>query len=166
MTSNMTGPNKIAESVMELVTLAFVMKAYVCPRAVVGTIAEMTPLVTVGTTDVVESPLTKVTNDPLGRLPATLKVNGIPSAVGVPCVAVKAGKAFTGKAALVLGQDLINEAARVYTEFKPSAVPYGLAAATSPMLNRCNEVCKASTMTMERATARYVLEVMRGAAPI
>ena len=68
---------------------------------------------TVGVTLVVLNPLTKVTKNPAGNVAAVVKVNGIPSDVGSPWVAVKPGKAFTGSAGLEAGQEVMNDAARV-----------------------------------------------------
>ncbi len=48
-----------------------------------------------------------------GRAPLTLKVKGMPSAAGMPWVAVRVGKAMTGRGALVLGQAVMKAAARV-----------------------------------------------------
>ena len=67
----------------------------------------------VGVTEVMSSPLTNVTKNVPGSEPAALKVNGIPGAAGMPWVAVRVGNAMTGRAALVLGQEVMNAAARV-----------------------------------------------------
>ena len=75
--------------------------------------AAIMPPCTVGTTDVVLRPLTKVTKKVVGSAPFTLKVKVMPSAAGMPWVAVSVGKAMTGSAALVLGQDVMKAAARV-----------------------------------------------------
>ena len=74
--------------------------------------AIMSPCI-VGVTDVVSRPLTKTTKKVVGSVPLTLKVKVMPAAAGIPCVAVKVGKAMTGNAALVVGQDLMKAAARV-----------------------------------------------------
>lgn len=81
--------------------------------AVAGITASIMPPAIIGTTDVVLRPLTKTTKKVAGSVPLTLKVKVIPSAAGMPWVAVRAGKAMTGSAALVLGQDLMKAAARV-----------------------------------------------------
>lgn len=73
-------------------------------------------------------------------MPLALKVNGIPAAAGVPCVAVRVGKALTGSGGLLAGHDLMKAAAIVNTGFKPRGVPYGFAAAISPRLKRCTAV--------------------------
>ena len=113
MTSTMAGPYKILASVMVVLVAALERKTYVWPMAVAGMTAEITPPFTVGTTDVVSRPLTKTTKNVAGSAPLTLKVNVMPSAAGMPWVAVRVGNAMTGRGTFVLGQDLIKAAARV-----------------------------------------------------
>jgi len=89
---------------------------------------------------VVSRPLQKVTKKVDGNVPLAVKVNGMPSAAGMPCVAVRVGKALTGSGGLLDGHDLMKAAASVYTGFKPRGVPYGFAGAISPRLKRCTAV--------------------------
>lgn len=84
---------------------------------------------------------------------------------GMPWVAVKVGKAMSGSIGLEAGQDTMNAEARVYTSFKPSAVPNGFAGATSPKLKRWMEVCRLSVTRIEPATPRYALLVIKPAPP-
>ena len=109
----MAGPYRMLASVMVMLVAALAMKTYVWPMAVAGMTAEIMPPCIVGTTEVVLRPLTKTTKKDAGSVPLTLKVKGMPSAAGMPWVAVRVGKAMTGRAGLVLGQDLMKAAARV-----------------------------------------------------
>jgi len=136
------------------VTLVLVTNAYDCPIAVLGTIVVIILPFAVAATLVVSSPLTNVMKNDDGSDPVTENVNGMPSAVGCPCVAVRLGNALTGSAALVEGQDLMKAAARVKTGLRPSAVPYGEAGPIWPRLKRCRAVCRDSVTRMEPATPR------------
>ena len=113
MTSTIAGPYRTSESIIALVTFVLVMNAYDWPWAVAGTTAVMIPLAVEGTTLVVSNPLTKVTKKSPSKAPSTLNAKVMPSDVGSPCLVVRAGKALTGKAALVEGQDLIKGAAKL-----------------------------------------------------
>ena len=148
------GPYSTIESMTVAFVATFVMKTYDCPIAVAGMTAEIMPLAKVPGTLVMSRPLTKVTKKDDGRLPLTEKVKVMPGAAGMPWVGVRVGNAFTGRATLVLGQDLMNAAAMVYTSLRPSAVPYGLAGAIWPRLKRCTDWCKLSVMRMAPATPR------------
>ena len=107
------GPYKIIGSVMVPLVADFEMKTYVWPIDVAGISAAIIPPFSVDATDVVAKPLTKTTKKEAGSVPLTLKVKVIPAAAGMPCVAVRVGKALTGNGALVLGQDVMKAAARV-----------------------------------------------------
>lgn len=113
VTSTIAGPYKILLSARDAFVDIFVIKTYVWPIAVAGITAVIIPPAIVGTTDVVLRPLQNVTKNVDGSVPLTLKVKAMPSAAGIPWVAVRVGKAMTGRAALVLGQDLMKAAARV-----------------------------------------------------
>lgn len=82
----------------------------------------ISPLRVAGTL-VVSRPLQKVMKKVEGSEPLAMKVNGIPSAAGMPCVAVSVSNALTGRGGLLDGHDSMNAAASVYTGFRPRAVP-------------------------------------------
>ena len=128
-------------------------------------VAKMVAPTALGDTAIVSSPLTNTTKKVLGRDPSTENSNDMPGAAGLPWTAVKAGKGLSGKGAFVAGHDLIKAAASVKTAFNPSAVPYGLAAATSPRTARCRLVWMASVTRMEAATPRFAGSVMTPAPP-
>lgn len=136
VTSIAVGPKSTMESRTVVFVDVLVMKTYVCPIAVSGIVAEIMPLSMVPGTDVTSKPLTKVTKKLAGKDPLTLNVKGMPTEAGIPWVAVSVGNALTGRVGLELGHDLMKAAAIVYTSFRPRAVPYGLAGAISPRLNR------------------------------
>ena len=78
-----------------------------------GITAAIIPPCIVGVTDVVSNPLTKTTKNVDGSVPLTLNVKVMPSAAGIPCVAVKVGNAMSGNVGLELGHALIKAAASV-----------------------------------------------------
>ena len=134
--------------------------------AIGATVVMIIPPSMVAATLMVLSPLTHVTKKVDGtEAVGAEKVKVMPGAAGIPCVAANDGKAITGRAALVDGQDTMNEAAKVYTGLRPRAVPYGLAGATSPRLKRCSDVWRASVTRMDPATPRYVLLLIKPAPP-
>ena len=150
-------------SATEPVTAAFVSTTYVWP-AMGGTWDVMVPLSAEAGIDVVLRPLIKVTNvgpDVAAVVSSVMTV----SAPTLEFVAVRAGKALKGSAALLVGHDLMKAEARVKTSLAPSGVPCGLAAATRPTFSRSSAVWRDSVTRVEPATVRMSLLWTKGAAP-
>lgn len=78
---------------------------------------------------------------------------------------VSAGKALTGSAGLLAGQETMKALASVYTSLRSSGVSKGAGNGRSPVCSRRYAAWRASMVRIDPAAVRYCFERMSCAAP-